>query len=71
MMSEILPLPPKTSNTTAPTMSQCQIDRPPMAETSSFHVRRLTAARRGENLGFQKHKNKKVWRHSWRFEAIR
>jgi hypothetical protein len=41
-----------------------------MAETSSFHVRRLTAASRGENLGFQNHKNKKVWRHSGRFEAV-
>jgi hypothetical protein len=27
-------LPPKTINTTAPTMSQCQIERPPMAKTS-------------------------------------
>src|SRR3984893_7646752 len=39
MMSEILPLPPNTSNTTAPTMSQCQIDRPPMTQISVSNAR--------------------------------
>src|SRR5262249_21697662 len=51
MMSEILPLPPKTINTTAPTMSQCQIDRPPIAKTSEFYVRRDKATRHGSGGG--------------------
>src|SRR5580704_9315757 len=65
MMSEILPLPPNTSNMTAPTMSQCQIDRPPMTQISVSNARRA-AARHGENLGFPNHKNKKARRRSHR-----
>src|SRR5450631_1497603 len=69
MMSEIFPLPPNTINTTAPTMIQCQIDRPPMARTSKFHVRRPKAARRGGNLGFRSRKNNQDGRHFRRLSA--
>src|ERR1700677_4784557 len=58
MISETLPLPQNTISTIAPTMSQCQIDKPPMRKPPLPLGRRTRDARDGRNLFSTRRKNK-------------
>src|ERR1700751_1441436 len=60
IMSEILPRPPKTSSSTAPTTSQCQMLNEPMKTSVRNGTRARGTYRFRQNLGAKGGKNKRA-----------